>query len=89
MLYLVPSLDLVVVLTGGIALVVYILGWILLERHAFGRHILAIGDGELLGPKHAQRKRATVLVDAPGSGRAERSGRHTGAGRTAFATRLA
>lgn len=29
-----------------IAIAAYILGWILLERHAFGRHVLAIGDGE-------------------------------------------
>lgn len=31
---------------GWIALVAYIVGWILLERCPFGRHVLAIGDGE-------------------------------------------
>ncbi|TCL68241.1 ABC transporter permease [Rhizobium sp. BK251] len=31
---------------GWIALVAYIVGWILLERRPFGRHVLAIGDGE-------------------------------------------
>lgn len=29
-----------------IAIAAYVLGWIFLERHAFGRHVLAIGDGE-------------------------------------------
>ena len=29
-----------------IALACYALGWLLLERRAFGRHVLAIGDGE-------------------------------------------
>lgn len=29
-----------------IAIAAFVLGWILLERHAFGRHVLAIGDGE-------------------------------------------
>jgi ribose/xylose/arabinose/galactoside ABC-type transport system permease subunit len=29
-----------------IAIAAYLLGWLFLERHAFGRHVLAIGDGE-------------------------------------------
>jgi galactofuranose transport system permease protein len=29
-----------------IAIAAYVLGWLFLERHAFGRHVLAIGDGE-------------------------------------------
>jgi ribose/xylose/arabinose/galactoside ABC-type transport system permease subunit len=47
---------------GWIAIVVYILGWILLERHAFGRHILAIGDGEATATLMGLKVDRTLLV---------------------------
>ena len=33
-------------IAAWIAIAAYLLGWLFLERHAFGRHVLAIGDGE-------------------------------------------
>ncbi|UVC06951.1 ABC transporter permease [Rhizobium sp. TH2] len=47
---------------GWIAIVVYIFGWILLERHAFGRHVLAIGDGEATATLMGLKVDRTLLL---------------------------
>ncbi|MDB5555569.1 MAG: branched-chain amino acid transport system / permease component family protein, partial [Rhizobium sp.] len=47
---------------GWIAISAYIFGWILLERHAFGRHVLAIGDGEATATLMGLKVDRTLLV---------------------------
>lgn len=45
-----------------IAIAAYLLGWLLLERHAFGRHVLAIGDGEATAALMGLKVDRTLLV---------------------------
>ena len=45
-----------------IAIAAYVLGWVFLERHAFGRHVLAIGDGEATAALMGLKVDRTLLV---------------------------
>lgn len=45
-----------------IAIGAYLLGWLFLERHAFGRHVLAIGDGEATAALMGLKVDRTLLV---------------------------
>ena len=47
---------------GWIALACYIAGWILLERQPFGRHVLAIGDGEATASMMGLKVRRTLMT---------------------------
>jgi len=47
---------------GWITILAYIVGWMLLERHAFGRHVLAIGDGEATATLMGLKVDRTLLV---------------------------
>lgn len=45
-----------------IAIAAYLLGWLFLERHAFGRHVLAIGDGEATAALMGLKVDRTLLI---------------------------
>ena len=45
-----------------IAIAAYLLGWLFLERHAFGRHVLAIGDGEATAALMGLKVERTLLA---------------------------
>jgi ribose transport system permease protein len=45
-----------------IAVAAYVLGWLFLERHAFGRHVLAIGDGEATAALMGLKVDRTLLI---------------------------
>jgi len=45
-----------------IAIAAYLFGWLFLERHAFGRHVLAIGDGEATAALMGLKVDRTLLV---------------------------
>lgn len=45
-----------------IAIAAYLLGWLFLERHAFGRHVLAIGDGEATAALMGLKVDRTLLL---------------------------
>ncbi|OJG00931.1 ABC transporter permease [Pararhizobium antarcticum] len=51
-----------------IAIVAYIVGWIVLERRALGRHILAIGDGEATASLMGLKVDRTLLAVYAASG---------------------
>lgn len=53
---------------GWITLFAYILGWIVLERRAIGRHILAIGDGEATAILMGIKVNRTLVLVYAGSG---------------------
>ena len=45
-----------------IAIAIYLCGWLLLERHPFGRHVLAIGDGEATAAMMGLKVDRTLLA---------------------------
>lgn len=49
-------------IAAWIALAAFLLGWLFLERHAFGRHVLAIGDGEATAALMGLKVDRTLLV---------------------------
>ncbi len=51
-----------------IALLVYVAGWLVLERLPVGRHVLAIGDGEATAALMGLKVRRTLAVVYVGSG---------------------
>jgi ribose/xylose/arabinose/galactoside ABC-type transport system permease subunit len=47
---------------GWITIAAFLLGWLFLERHAFGRHVLAIGDGEATATLMGLKVDRTLLI---------------------------
>lgn len=45
-----------------ITIVIFVIGWLLLERHPFGRHVLAIGDGEATATMMGLKVDRTLLI---------------------------